>query len=954
MRIRFFGGDGGAEYDAFISYSHEQDRPLAAALQRGLERFMRRWYRPRAMSVFRDETNLSASPELWPEIERRLARSHWFILIASPTSAASLWVQREVAWWLEHRGPSKLIIALADGTIAWSQAAGDFDWQRTDALPADALRGTFASEPLWVELRTLRQAMPAGETRHVPIPLATLALVASPIVGKDPAELLGENVRYTRRTRRLIGSVIAVLTALLLLVSGASIYAVNQRDKAITQARIATARLLAADSGSLLRTNLGMAQLLAVQAYHMDVDPQTTAALFAAVTASPSLVRYLPAGGTVTALAASANGQAAVAGTGNGQVQEWRLGGAWASGAAASAAVTVARLPTAVQQVAASRDGSVIVAAAGHQVVVWAAGHGTGPLALPHAYLTASLTVSPDGRYVAVASQAPSVASHQTNGLTDVTLLDRKTGAIRHTSAVVSPFAMGMPDDSTLVLASQGGPWERLSVSALAVMLGPSNVTTGVHGTAYALSPGGGFFGFTNGGGTVPLWSTNRADPVINTPPDLLSISHGAAPQSLAISPDGSRVAVGDGGTIYMYASGKGVPPQAGQHALSGSGNTPFIQFAGGDDRLVSASGNSIALWDLRQFSRIGSQEPIAVTWACEGCGAPSIHPSPNGRYAAIFGGNPGRTVIHGLGDSPAQKIIQGAGIVAGTYPVGWSTGGDDVYVVASGLLDAVPVNGGRITQQRSVRDARFEVLSFSAARQELIEDDETDVRVISLADGQTERAIGVPGHGHGIAFVTNADDTYLAVQFQAGRSIASQAAAMDLRTGQVRTVGSGDVAQVAFSGGHLLVQRKNGDVEVWDEAGSVRQAVIHQDLSYQPNGASVAAAPALAGSLLVQERSNGGLVITDITSGAVIGSLPRSSQLRTGLAVSPRGDRLIAVTEAPPEPPTALGQLAQWSFDSGSWIEAACRAAGQSLTDAEIRGFTGAAGPGFLACSHR
>src|SRR2546430_2529898 len=166
---------------------------------------MRRWYRPRAMNVFRDETNLSASPELWPEIERRLARSRWFVLIASPKSADSPWVQREIAWWLTQRGTSQLIIALADGNVSWPPGAGDFDWQRTDALPADVLRGTFKNEPLWVELRNLLQAMPVGEAKDVPVPLATLARVAGPIVGKDPADLLGDSVKYTRQTRRLLG-----------------------------------------------------------------------------------------------------------------------------------------------------------------------------------------------------------------------------------------------------------------------------------------------------------------------------------------------------------------------------------------------------------------------------------------------------------------------------------------------------------------------------------------------------------------------------------------------------------------------------------------------------------------------------------------------------------------------------------------------------------------------------
>ena len=81
---------------------------------------------------------------------------------------------------------------------------------------------------------------------------------------------------------------------------------------------MATAGELAALAVSNLGSHLDLAQLLAVQAYRKDQDPQTLAALFQAVTASPHLVRYFPAGGQVTALAGSADGHVAAAGTSDG------------------------------------------------------------------------------------------------------------------------------------------------------------------------------------------------------------------------------------------------------------------------------------------------------------------------------------------------------------------------------------------------------------------------------------------------------------------------------------------------------------------------------------------------------------------------------------------------------------------------------------------------------------
>jgi hypothetical protein len=51
---------------AFLSYSHAADGALAPRLQSALHRFAKPWNHVRAIRVFRDKTNLSVTPELWP------------------------------------------------------------------------------------------------------------------------------------------------------------------------------------------------------------------------------------------------------------------------------------------------------------------------------------------------------------------------------------------------------------------------------------------------------------------------------------------------------------------------------------------------------------------------------------------------------------------------------------------------------------------------------------------------------------------------------------------------------------------------------------------------------------------------------------------------------------------------------------------------------------------------
>src|SRR5215467_9227215 len=62
-------------YAAFISYSRKVDGRLAPAVQDGLQRFAKPWYRLRALRVFRDDASLAANPGLWPSIVSALDSS---------------------------------------------------------------------------------------------------------------------------------------------------------------------------------------------------------------------------------------------------------------------------------------------------------------------------------------------------------------------------------------------------------------------------------------------------------------------------------------------------------------------------------------------------------------------------------------------------------------------------------------------------------------------------------------------------------------------------------------------------------------------------------------------------------------------------------------------------------------------------------------------------------------
>lgn len=201
-------------YDAFISYSHAADGRLAPELQKALHKFAKPWYQRRALHVFRDQTNLSVNPHLWSSIEAALSMSDFFILLASPEAASSKWVRREIDHWLESRSPESLLIVVTDGDLIWDEGASCFDRGRSTALP-ERLHDAYSEEPLFIDLRWARERddiclRNAGFRQSV-------GRIAATLRGAELDELLGEDVRQHRRTRRIATTAVLLLAALTVL-----------------------------------------------------------------------------------------------------------------------------------------------------------------------------------------------------------------------------------------------------------------------------------------------------------------------------------------------------------------------------------------------------------------------------------------------------------------------------------------------------------------------------------------------------------------------------------------------------------------------------------------------------------------------------------------------------------------------------------------------------------------
>ncbi len=265
-------------YKAFISYSHSADGKLAPTLQSALERFAKPWWKPRAFRVFRDTTNLSLAPELWPVIEKALSESEYFLYLASPDAAKSKWVAKEQLYWRENKDTSRLLIILTSGEIAWDDHANDFDWERTDAVPG-VLGEVFRTVPLYLDFRKLRSARLSMDNE---VFLDHIATIAAPLHDTSKDQIFGEHIRQHRKTMRIAWGASAMLAVLFVVAAVAALLAVGQYQKATSNLRIAEGRRLAASAQSVLRGHWlkGSRHNLSVQELTAE-DPIQQAALLA-------------------------------------------------------------------------------------------------------------------------------------------------------------------------------------------------------------------------------------------------------------------------------------------------------------------------------------------------------------------------------------------------------------------------------------------------------------------------------------------------------------------------------------------------------------------------------------------------------------------------------------------------------------------------------------------------
>jgi tetratricopeptide (TPR) repeat protein len=242
---------GPHHYRAFISYSH-RDKAVANWLHRAIET-----YRipsklvgttnalgvvpHRLAPIFRDRDELPASGDLGGELTGALQTSMFLIVICSPASAKSAWVDQEILNFKRFHGEHRVLALIVDGepnasTMPGREADECFPRSLRFRIGADGDLSSRPAEPIAADLRK------TADGRR----LATFKVLAG-LSGLKLDALVQREAQ--RRTRRLMAvtaaSVIGMVAA-----GGLALYANARRIEANTQRKIAERESAAARAAS--------------------------------------------------------------------------------------------------------------------------------------------------------------------------------------------------------------------------------------------------------------------------------------------------------------------------------------------------------------------------------------------------------------------------------------------------------------------------------------------------------------------------------------------------------------------------------------------------------------------------------------------------------------------------------------------------------------------------------
>jgi WD40 repeat protein len=832
------------------------------------------------MRVFRDDTNLTANPDFWGKITDALDSSRFMIVVLSPQSTASHWVNEEVTYWLQHRGQEHLMLALAEGHLQWDATNARFDQLASDAAPPVLSEsGTLPAEPLYIDV-----------SDDAPWDLRSLAFrdkvtaLAAPIHGKPKDQLAGDDLREQRRFRRLRTAAITGLVVLTIVAVVAALIAVAKQQEAIRRLHDAVAAKLDAEGAAMLAglTPGGdvraLQELLAANAVEANGVPILDAQI-----ARFTTQKIVDSGSAAHHLAYSPDGRRIATGQSDGTVRQW-------DSATGKPVGSLLRGHSAnVNSVAYSPDGQRIASAGTDGTMrMWNAKTGAALNPNPQQVVALdSVAVSPDGGiFLSAGANAAMQEWDPRSGrlLSTMPVFPDPTATVTEVTFDRSGklWAAG-GSNGAIAIYDTVGKLHTPIISALNLSGHPARVM------GIAFSPDGHTIAAVsdhlelfNADSGKSIWSTRVENKIVT----LI--------WAVAFSPDGHRVATGcDDGALQLWDATTGA--QLGQTMTGHTGAVLGAGFSPDDRQIATVSvDGTLRIWSATvgqamrgpdtfvgqvAFShdgqRVAGSGDITVEQWDVGSGQPRPSLPPSGPGTTGFGfADSGRIVTAGA-DGSVQVWRADTGQPAGP-PVHISVPGGDLTFAFSG-------------------DGREVALG------------ENNDGTIQLWEVATGRLLGQPMTTNpphalgGLAF--SPDGRHLAAGYADGLRVWNTDTAQPEGTvmtsaGPVlnRITKNSIITTVAFSrDGHIVATgRDNGAVDLWDI--TTRKPLPTSPLVGETGIVSAVAFG--AANQLASGAINGGLRLWDTSTGKPTAAAVTASDFVFGVALTPDG-RLAASASA-------------------------------------------------------
>lgn len=280
----------GKHYNAFISYRHaEKDSKIAAEIQRQLERchipraIKKRFGIKKIARIFRDKEELPITSNLNDNISNALENSDFLIVICSTSTKESLWVPREIEYFLRNHTKKEVLTVLVDG-------------EPKDVIPPMLLgerviktdeNGNMFYEDIPIEPLSCDYRMPIKKARKEELPR-----LAATIIGCTYDELVRRQRQYKLKRFTSIMTTALVLAGIAI---GYLVWSTIQIQQNYDESLKSQSRYIAKESLNVLENEQRIKAIqLALAALPTEDDPDRPYTPEAEYALSRSIYAYTP------------------------------------------------------------------------------------------------------------------------------------------------------------------------------------------------------------------------------------------------------------------------------------------------------------------------------------------------------------------------------------------------------------------------------------------------------------------------------------------------------------------------------------------------------------------------------------------------------------------------------------------------------------------------------------